>query len=118
MRQNHIIINVRTYKSFTYYNNILGDNIGDAQPIIKRAPYTGNKTESPDDRKLFNESWVDIEVYSGAVVQAVQKLLVSVLLQKDELFEISGDRFVPIYYTFRSGNFTDAGVRITYNSIN
>jgi len=55
---------------------------------------------------------VDIEPYSGAVVRAGQKILVSALLQKDELFEIENDKFVPIYFIFRNGNFTQSGVYI------
>ena len=38
--------------------------------------------------------------------------MLSVLIQNDELFEISGDLLVPILYTFRTGNFTTDGVII------
>jgi hypothetical protein len=52
---------------------------------------------------------VDIEPNTGALVGAVQKLLISILLEKDDLFE-TDNKFVPIYYLFRSGNFTEASV--------
>ena len=53
---------------------------------------------------------MDIEPYSGGVLRAAQKLMLSVLIQPDDLFEIDGDLFVPILNTFRSGNFTSDGV--------
>jgi len=43
-------------------------------------------------------------------LRAGQKILVSALLENDELFELKNDKFVPIYYVFRNGNFTRASV--------
>ena len=66
--------------------------------------------EDPEDHKLFNESYIDIETYSGAVLRAGQKLMLSIKLEKDELFDLENDRFIPILYTFRNANFTDDSV--------
>jgi hypothetical protein len=68
--------------------------------------------EDEDDHKLYNESFIDVEVYSGGILRAGQKLMLSILIQNDDLFEIPTDRFVPILYTFRAGNFTDEGVSL------
>lgn len=64
------------------------------------------KSRDADDVKLVNESWVDIEPKSGAVVRAAQKILISAFIEKDNLFEMD-NRFIPIYSVFRSGNFTE-----------
>jgi hypothetical protein len=81
-----------------------------AQPTILRAKANFTAGESEADMKLFNESWVDIEVKSGGILRAAQKLLLSIYIEPDDLFELSGSKFIPVLYTFRSGNFTDEGV--------
>ena len=67
-------------------------------------------SDDEDDSILFNESFLDVEPYSGAVVRAAQKILVSLLIEKDELFDIKEDVFVPVNYVFRTGNLTKEGL--------
>lgn len=43
-------------------------------------------------------------------MRAAQKILISAYIEKDELFEIERNKFIPIYYLFRTGNFTQEGV--------
>lgn len=103
---NHTIINVK----FKFLKK-KGDNIDKEIPIINKINYTHSTTEDQDDIDLYNESFVDIEPYSGGVLRAGQKILISALIEKDELFEIEHDKFVPVYYVFRTGNFTEDGVK-------
>jgi hypothetical protein len=79
-------------------------------PTINRVKYNHSKTDDEDDINLYEESFVDIEPYSGAVLRAGQKIMVSALIQNDELFEVNRDRFIPFYYVFRNGNYTKEGV--------
>lgn len=85
--------------------------MGENKPIIFPRNYKPDPPAEEDDIKLYYESWVDVEENTGAVVKAAQKLQISVFLQKDELFDID-DKFVPIYYVFRSGNFTEDSVKL------
>lgn len=36
--------------------------------------------------------------------------MISALIENDELFEVEHDKFIPIYYVFRNGNYTKEGV--------
>lgn len=63
------------------------------------------QSKDKDDVKLADESWIDIEPNSGAVLRAAQKILLSAYIETDNLFEMD-TRFIPIYSLFRSGNFT------------
>jgi hypothetical protein len=78
-------------------------------PDIKMANRTSSTKEDESDQKLFSESFLDIEPFSGGTVRAAQKLMISALIEQDELFDIQ-PKFVPIYYVFRTGNFTDHNV--------
>lgn len=103
------------YASKPYYYQckilvyFLGDNMEEEMPNFQLRNYTPGQSNDIDDYKLYNESWIDIEPYSGAVVRAAQKLMISVLIEKDDLFEID-NKFVPIYYIFRTGNFSESSV--------
>lgn len=69
-----------------------------------------DKPSDDDDIVLFEESFLDIEPNSGAVIRVAQKLLVSILLEKDELFDIKQDVFIPVNYVFRTCNLTSDGM--------
>jgi len=75
-----------------------------------------SKTEGPEDAKLFNESYFDIEPFSGGTVTAAQKLMISALIERDELFEIDS-KFVPIYFVFRTGNLTDTSINMIFGDL-
>ncbi len=93
------------------------DNMLESEkPTIILPNKTHGKSDDKDDVDLYEESWVDIEPYSGVCLRASQKLMVSALFESDELFENS-NRFIPIYYLFRSGNFTQEGVSLIFNNI-
>jgi hypothetical protein len=100
------VFKVPMYASKPYYWNC--DNLYNAKPEIKLLNMTHQKSEDEDDQSLYYESWIDVEPYTGAVLRAAQKLLISAYIEKDELFEID-DKFVPIYNIFRTGNFTQEG---------
>lgn len=97
------VFKVPMYASKPYYRDC--DNLFNARPDIKLLNITHQKSEDQDDQDLYYESWIDIEPYTGLVMRAAQKLLISAFIEKDELFEID-DKFVPIYNIFRTGNFT------------
>jgi len=78
-------------------------------PNITMSDWSSNNTGDKDDQKLFNESFFDIEPYSGGVINAAQKLMISALIEKDELFEMDS-KFVPIYYVFRTGNLSASSI--------
>jgi Ca2+-dependent lipid-binding protein len=65
---------------------------------------------------LYEECWIDIEPHTGAVVGATQKLLISALIEKDDLFEID-DKFIPVYFLYRSGNFTEESVMKVFGDL-
>lgn len=92
------------------------DNLFDAKPDITHVNVINKQPAEQDDIDLYNESWVDIEPYSGAVLRAAQKLMISALLEKDELFE-NDNRFIPVYYVFRTGNFTEDSVKIVFDDL-
>jgi hypothetical protein len=86
------------------------DNIGNEMPTILRNPMNHSEPSDDDDVTLYHESWVDIEPYSGACLRAAQKIMISAHIENDELFDID-TKFLPIYYVFRTGNFTEASVQ-------
>jgi len=92
------------------------DNLFDAKPEITPLPYTPSNPDEQDDIDLYYDSWIDIEPYSGAVLRAAQKLMISAFIEKDELFE-NDNRFIPIYYVFRSGNFTEESVKEIFGDL-
>jgi len=102
------------YASKPYYHNC--DNYLDEMPIIKRAPKNHSEPAESDDVDLFYESWVDVEPFSGVVLRAAQKILMSAHLETDDLFEID-NKFVPIYNVFRTGNFTDDSANSTFSDL-
>jgi hypothetical protein len=102
------VLKAPLFASKAYYSQC-NDSIS-AQPIqINKAPVVHNDTHDKDDIDLYYDCWIDIEPHTGAVVGAKQFLLVSTLIEKDDLFEID-DKFVPVYLLFRSGNFTEPAV--------
>jgi hypothetical protein len=92
------------------------DNLFDAKPEITPVEYKPEQPAEQDDVDLYHESWVDVEPYSGAVLRAAQKLMISALLEKDELFE-NDNRFIPVYYVFRTGNFTEDSVILVFGDL-
>lgn len=74
-----------------------------------------DKINDDDDIKLYygGRRFVDVESNTGTFVSAVQKLVISMFIRKNQ-FEID-NMFVPIYYLFRSGNFTKDSV--FYNNL-
>ncbi len=72
-----------------------------------------NPSDDDDDTRLYYETWVDIEPYTGVTLRAAQKMMISILLEKDDLFELNNNKFIPFYYLFRSGNVTENKVNIT-----
>ena len=56
-----------------------------------------------------HDSWIDMEPDTGIVLGLNQKYLVSVLIERDDLFDID-DKFIPIYKFARSGNHSDVNV--------
>jgi hypothetical protein len=87
--------------------------MGPNKPDLYPREYKPDPPGEEDDIKLYYESWVDLEPNTGAVVRAAQKLMISAYLERDELFDVES-KFVPIYYVFRTGNFTNEAV----NNIN
>ena len=85
--------------------------MGVNKPILFPREYKPDLPSEEDDIKLYYESWVDVEENTGAVVKAAQKLMISIYIENDELFDIES-KFVPVYHIFRSGNFSDASVNI------
>ncbi len=102
---NHITLNV----IYVY----IGNNSIALLPEIKRDIKNHSKSYDPDDVELYFESWIDVEPNTGIVLGTAQKYLVSVLFERDVLFNFNGkdeDKFIPIYYVFRSGNYTEQNV--------
>jgi hypothetical protein len=85
-------------------NYNIGNNSIAIQPELKRDQ--NNHTDA--DGAEYHDSWIDVEPNTGLVLGTTQKYLVSVKLDKDELFDV--DQFVPVYYVFRSGNYTEQAV--------
>ena len=102
------ILKVPMYASKSNYTDC--DNMGNEKPTIVRPQLNQSEPSDDDDVKLFHESWVDIEPYSGAVLRAAQKLMVSAHIEKDELFNID-NKFIPIYDIFRTGNYTENSIQ-------
>jgi hypothetical protein len=94
------------HKPYYYQCN---DTPAEMLPKIKLSNWTFNASGDKDDQTLFNDSFIDVEPYSGATIRAGQKIMISALIERDELFEIDS-KFVPIYYVFRTANFSDACV--------
>ncbi len=70
----------------------------DLLPIIKRTNYnTTNAT--------FPENWYDVDPMTGTVLGTVQKYLVSVIIEKDVLFD--RDLIIPIYYSITTGEYDE-----------
>lgn len=88
------------------------DNLLDSEkPYLIESNNTHYETNDDDDISLYRESFLDIEPNTGVCLRAAQKLMVSALLESDELFEY-GSKFIPIYYIFRSGNFSLESVKL------
>lgn len=97
------------HKPYYYQCNNTEENM---TAVIKMISSNNSKTSiENDDIRLFNESFLDIEPFSGACVRASQKLTISAFIEKDELFE-NIPRFVPIYNLIRSANLTKENVII------
>jgi len=94
------------HKPYYYQCN---DTPAEMLPEIKMLNWTSNNAGEPDDQKLFNESFFDIEPFSGGPLKAAQKLMISALIERDELFEVDS-KFVPIYYIFRTGNLSESKI--------
>jgi len=92
------------------------DNLHDAKPDITPVENNAEQSDDQDDVDLYYDSWVDVEPNSGVVLRSAQKLMISALLEKDELFE-NQNRFVPVYYVLRTGNFTETGVQDVFNEL-
>ena len=92
------------------------DNLHDAKPDITPVENNSGQSGDQDDVDLYYDSWVDVEQYSGAVLRSAQKLMISALLEKDELFE-NENRFVPVYYVLKTGNFTENGVQDVFSQL-
>jgi hypothetical protein len=92
------------------------DNMEKEMPEIIKLPRGDGKSNDPDDVRQFNESYADVEPLSGAVVRAGQKLLISALLEPDELFDIE-PKFVPIYLLVRSGNYSQDSVNHIFGDL-
>lgn len=112
------ILNSPLFVSKPYYKDCNDSYYADIVNKPKKSIYKNNiksdneVNEDEEESLLLEESILDVEPYTGAVVRAVQKLLISVLIEKDELFNIKSDTFVPINYLFRSGNLTKEGMNI------
>jgi hypothetical protein len=92
------------------------DNLHDAKPEITLVENNSGQSGDQDDVDLYYDSWVDVEHYSGTVLRSAQKLMISALLEKDELFE-NENRFVPVYYVLKTGNFTENGVQDVFSQL-
>lgn len=90
--------NSHIISSFLANNNSITNNFNE------------NKLQDNDDLILYNQSWIDVEPISGAVLRAGQKILVSLLIEKDILFDFPNDLFVPVNFVFRNGNVTEHGI--------
>jgi len=86
------------------------------RPDIQMTDWSSDSEGDHDDQKLFNESFFDIEPFSGGTVTAAQKLMISALIERDELFEID-DKFVPVYFVFRTGNLTDSTIDMLFGDL-
>jgi hypothetical protein len=109
------IIKAPFYAHKPYYYQC-NDTPADMLPEIKMLNWTKNTTGDKDDQILFNESFFDIEPFSGGTVRAVQKLMISALIEKDEVWEMDS-KFVPIYFVFRTGNFTDENINDIFGDL-
>ncbi|EGR30149.1 hypothetical protein IMG5_140280 [Ichthyophthirius multifiliis] len=67
----------------------------------------GNKVVSNKEKDgLF----MDIEPYSGITLAAAINVQVNMLIEPDELFDIKQPVLIPIYNTFRTGNWSDSAI--------
>lgn len=65
--------------------------------------------DDKEDCTLYEESFLDIETYSGMSLRAGQKILTSLLIEKDVLFNYPDEIFIPAFYVNRGGNVTLEG---------
>lgn len=108
------VLKLPMYASKPYYSDC--DNLEEEKPVINRPPMNHSDPSEDDDITLYHESWVDIEPYSGACLRAAQKLMISAHLEQDELFDID-NKFLPIYYVFRTGNFTQDSMQLVLGDL-
>jgi hypothetical protein len=96
------------FVSKPYYSGC--DNSKNEQATINNITYLNPaKTSDTDDVDLFFDSYFDVEPTTGIVVSSAHKYLTSVLIEKDDLFDIDS-KFIPVYYSFRSGNYTEDAI--------
>ncbi|CAK57119.1 unnamed protein product (macronuclear) [Paramecium tetraurelia] len=66
----------------------------------------------------YDKIYANIEKYSGAPLQAVIQFMISMKIQKDELFvNVKEDMVLPLITLYNSGNFTEKGVKANFGEL-
>ncbi|EAS04570.2 CD36 family protein (macronuclear) [Tetrahymena thermophila SB210] len=63
-------------------------------------------TANPESDGLF----MDVEPYSGLTLAAALNAQANILVEPDDLFNITQPTLLPVFNTFRTGNWTDASI--------
>lgn len=78
---------------------------------------TNKTTDDIDDIDLFYDSFVDVEPFSGVTLRSAMKLMYSIHIKNDELFEFEKDKFIPLFYIMTSFNSTDTSISGDYLNV-